>query len=62
VSGYIDVDDYESSTRSTDPVELLAEKDVAIGYLLGVIRERDAEIERLEGEVNHAYRELAGLV
>jgi hypothetical protein len=53
--------DYIASPRSTDPGELLAESQIRGRFLRRLLDGADAEIERLEGEVNHAYREIAGL-
>jgi hypothetical protein len=61
MSTFVDVCDYASSPRSTDPVELLAEAEIRTAFLKQLLAERDTEIERLQAETNNLYRELAGL-
>lgn len=60
MTGYIAVEDYVASSPATDMRILLREERIQSHLLRNLLAGRDAEIARLEGKVNYAYRQLAG--
>lgn len=61
MSGYIDPCNYLASPRSTDPTVIIREKDIAIGHLLRLLAQREAEIQERERFIGELLRELAGI-
>jgi hypothetical protein len=58
---YIDIDEYVSTPRTTDPAEIIAEKNIAIGYLARLLAERDAELAERERFIGALLAELSGI-
>jgi hypothetical protein len=51
--------DYLPSPRSADPAELLAERDIAVYWLLGQLAKRDIELADRERQISELYIELS---
>ena len=59
MSAFVDVDNYIPSPRTTHPAELLAEKNLAIAWLLGQLAAADAEILAREAMISELLAEAA---
>jgi hypothetical protein len=58
---YTDVCDYRPSPRSTDPRDIIQEKDIAIRWLKGQLDLREAEIQEREQFIGQLLQELSGI-
>lgn len=56
---YIDVDDYQPTPRSTDPVDTIADLRLAIRWLIGELEKADAVIREREQTINQLHAELS---
>ncbi|MBI3227184.1 MAG: hypothetical protein HYZ39_19225 [Mycolicibacterium cosmeticum] len=55
---HTDIDDYVPSPRSTDPADIIAEKDIAIRWLLDQIDQAATVIQDRERTITELYQQL----
>jgi hypothetical protein len=60
MNGFVDVCNYQPSPRSTDPADIISEKELAIRWLRSELEAREATIAERERFIGELLREIVG--